>query len=608
MDQLTPQEKRWVERCPRLKRTRDKYGDDDGKTFDMYARLADQAIRRRKKKLIPQEDMNKTSSKNVRQQMSELGAKYLGKGIGTPAQQYAHSRDAARGAGFLGSPEVGQEYRQKSRSLLAGIGKTAMDKELASAVIDRWESGQPVSEMNLYKAAQALDIDPMAALIEARYYTYLDKCLLEKRAMSKGERIVFSAAAGLNDQTMTKTASSFGLSPDELILEALRERGFVPDIEKIANIGDTIHEAVNAYGNSPGAQKAVHYGAKGIRAAGYAGGAMYAGKTLFGGKDKQALAMPPMDPSQGQGGGKQPPPGQGGQDPMAAMQAMQQGGAMPQDPAAQGAGPEQAAGDIMMAPPDPNAMLQQQQSARVKPSPTGPEQVAASPMGNLDELVGQGQQTFGDQAMDNGGVAPQGMPEPAPPPPSPEERVKQVGPNLDDETVARYAEQLQRFEEGFQMQIADPKQMVKFVKELQKVDGKRIDQGIKAMSEQLEQEQAAELGVDSNPTIDGAGGAAMGGGPGTKMAPKPGGPAGTSPQNPQEMGGDPQMSGSQPSAGDTQSENGGQQTLPNGQPQQSSRPPRPQPKAVPQQQQAAEAAVEKVAHAARALARAYFRY
>src|SRR6185295_9650643 len=94
---------------------------------------------------------------------------------------------------------------------------------------------------------------------------------------------------------------------------------------------------------------------------------------------------------------------------------------------------------------------------------------------------------------------------------------------LDDETIARYAEQLTRFEEGFQMQIADPKMMVKFVKELQKLDGKRIDQGIKAMSQQLEQEQAQELGVDAAPTIDGPGGGGMANGaPGTKMAPKPG--------------------------------------------------------------------------------------
>lgn len=416
-----------------------------------------------------------------------------------------------------------------------------MDRELAGVIIEKWEMGKPVSEMQLYKAAQALDIDPMAALVEARFYTYFDKCLMEKRAMSRGERIVFSAAAGLSDGPMVKSAAVYGFSPEELIFEALRGRDFVPDLEKIANVG--IQQDMDGGKRPPGGVP----GPQGPQ--GPVGPSM----------------GPPMNPAMGPGDFS----------------------------------PEQEAGAAMMAPPDPNAMLQQQPAARIKPSPTGPEQAAASPEGNLDELLQEGQQVFGDQATQNGGTAPQGMPEPPPPPPSPEERIKQVGPNLDDETVARYAEQLQRFEEGFQMQIADPKQMVKFVKELQKVDGKKIDQGIKAMSEQLEQEQAQELGVDSTPTIDGPGGGA-GGGPGTKMAPKPG-----------DMSQEAQVGpipGSQPSGDDTQSGDGapGSAPDPQKQQQQPARPPRPQPKAAPQQQAAPEAAVEKVANAARALARASF--
>lgn len=412
-----------------------------------------------------------------------------------------------------------------------------MDRELAGVIIENWELGKPVSEMQLYKAAQALDIDPMAALIEARFYTYLDNCLLEKRAMSRGERIIFSAAAGLSDDSMVKSAAAYGFSPEELIVAALRERDFVPDVVKIANVGVQ--------------------------------------QDMGGGKRPQGGVPGPQGP--------QGPAGPSMGDPM--------------NPAMGAAdfSPEQEAGATMTAPPDPNAMVQQQPGARVKPSPTGPEQTAASPMGNLDELLQEGQQVFGDQATQNGGAAPQGMPEPPPPPPSPEERIKQVGPNLDEETVARYAEQLQRFEEGFQMQIADPKQMVKFVKELQKVDGKKIDQGIKAMGQELEQEQAQELGVDATPTIDGPGGGA-GGGPGMKMAPKPG-----------EMSQDAQVGpipGSQPSGDDTQSGDGGPGSQ-DPQQQQAPRPPRPQPKAAPQQQAAPEAAVEKVANAARALARAH---
>lgn len=396
-----------------------------------------------------------------------------------------------------------------------------MDRELAGVVIEKWENGEAVSEKHLYKAASVFGIDPMAALVEARFFTYLDNYLLEKRAMSLAERAVFSAAAGIPAGVMVKTASAHGFSPDELIVEALRERNFVPALEKIADLAPMMQQGQPPQGMPPGMQ-------------------------------------PPME-----------------------------------DPAAMG-------GQAMMAPPQEEAMLQQQPAARFKPSPTAPDQLAASPMGNMDELIQQGQQVYGDQAAQNGGTAPQGMPEPAPPPPSPEERIQQVGPNLDPETVARYAEQLVRFEEGFQMQISDPKQMVKFVKELQKVDGKKVDQGIKAMGQQLEQEQAQELGVDSVPTIDGPGGGATGG-PGMQMAPKGGPPQ----QGEAGPGGPPQEGPPQGGPAEAQSGAGGEGPPPSGGPPQGG-PPNQSPKKPPPQQ-AAQAAVEKVAHAARALARASVR-
>lgn len=404
-----------------------------------------------------------------------------------------------------------------------------MDKELAHKVLERWENGNPISETSLYKAAQAIGINPMAALVEARFFTYLDNYFLEKRAMSRAERAVFSAAASMPLGVMVKTASVYGFSPDELIVEALRERNFVPDLSKIAN-----------------------------------------------------LAMMQAQPS---GPGQGPPPGMPGQSQPGAQPP-----GMMQQP-----GPEQQAGDVMTGPPQEGAMLQQQPQARFKPSPTGPEQTPPSPMGNLEDLVQQGQSMFGEQATENGGTAPQGMPEPAPAPPSPEERIQQVGPNLDPETVARYAEQLARFEEGFQMQVSDPKQMVKFVKELQKVDGKKVDQGIKAMGQQLEQEQAQELGVDSTPTIDGPGGmgAPGGGGPGQGMAPKS-----ESPDSPQQAGSPPEAQQAAQLGGmDNEQDQEGMEP-PQQPPSQS-----PFPKKPPQQQQAANAAVEKVANAARIIAR-----
>lgn len=311
-----------------------------------------------------------------------------------------------------------------------------MDRELAGAVFKRWEDGLPVAEVSLYKAASVFGIDPQAALAEARFYTCLDRYLLEKRAMTKNERQLFSLAAGFEPGVMVKSAAAFGLSPDELIVGALRELNWVP---KLANLS--------------------------------AGG----GDTTVAG----------------------PPNAQ------AAMQQSQQ--------------PEQA----MAAPPQPGKMVQQIPQARQKPTPTAPEQIPASPDGNLDMLLQEHQGVFGQQATDNGGMPPAGMPEPPPPPPAPEERIRQVAPDVDEETATRYGQKLQEFEQQIQMPIADPKSMVKFVKELQKVDGKRIDQGIKAFGEQLEQEQAAELGI-GQPTVSGGAGKM----PGTMGAPQaqPGAP------------------------------------------------------------------------------------
>jgi hypothetical protein len=268
------------------------------------------------------------------------------------------------------------------------------------------------------------------------------------------------------------------------------------------------------------------------------------------------------------------------------------------------------AGAAMMAPPQQGAALQQQPGARMRPTPTAPEQIAPSDMGNIEELLAQTQQMYGGQATENGGVPPTGQPQPAPPPPSPLERIMQVGPSLTPEVAQRYAETLERFEQGNpDMQITDPKQMVNFVKELQKVDGKRIDQGIKAMAKQLEQEQAQEMGIDGGvPTIDGGGGPqGLAPKPGAEQSPEgqpPGGPpgggegaaaGGGGPGGPpqaseQEAGPEAQQVAEAMAAG------GGGGGKPPGK---SSPPPQKAQQAAPSQ-----AAVEKVAHVARLLARA----
>jgi hypothetical protein len=182
-----------------------------------------------------------------------------------------------------------------------------------------------------------------------------------------------------------------------------------------------------------------------------------------------------------------------------------------------GGGGQQQPGqeEAMAAGPQQGAVVQQQPQARVRPSPTAPEQIPASQGGNMQALLEELQGVHGDQAAENGGLPPANMPEPPPAPPSPEERIQQVAPGMDPETTGRYAQKLQEFEQQMQMPITDPKQMVKFVQALQKVDSKYIDQGIKEMAQQAEQEMG--IGTQVQPTVpgfgqQGAGGAVAGGG------------------------------------------------------------------------------------------------
>lgn len=293
-----------------------------------------------------------------------------------------------------------------------------MDHDLAGAVFRRWDDGYPVSEVTFCKAASVLGIDPALALTEARYITALSKYAASSRSMSASERAYFSLAAGEDPRVMEKVAYSHGLNSDELILRKLSDRGFKPDLEKIA------------------------------------------------------LMVPPQEPAAG--GQEQAGQEQGGQPP-------------PQ------AGPEQGA-QLQQAP------------TLFKPAPTAPEQTPPGPMGNMESLVQGQQQVFGQQAQDNGGLPPAGAEQPPPPPPEPGERIQQVAPGMDPETTQRYGQKLTEFEQEIGMQISDPKQMVKFVTEMQKVDKKYIDEGIKQMGQRLE----GEMGIGSQvkgpqPTVPGFG-------------------------------------------------------------------------------------------------------
>ena len=116
-----------------------------------------------------------------------------------------------------------------------------MDRELAQAVFQRWNDGLPVAETSLVKAASVLGVDPDDALLEARFFTMLDRDLTTGDPLSKVAMEVYSAAAGLDGSQLTKVASAYHLDARELVFQKLAERNWVPDLSslrtKLAQLG-----------------------------------------------------------------------------------------------------------------------------------------------------------------------------------------------------------------------------------------------------------------------------------------------------------------------------------------------------------------------------------
>jgi hypothetical protein len=108
-----------------------------------------------------------------------------------------------------------------------------MDQELATAVLARWNNGQPVTETVFHKAASVLGLNPDDALLEARYYTMLDHDLAKVASggvLTDDDLIFYAFAAGDDPRVFAKTASAYHLDPQELILEKLAQCSWVPDL------------------------------------------------------------------------------------------------------------------------------------------------------------------------------------------------------------------------------------------------------------------------------------------------------------------------------------------------------------------------------------------
>lgn len=215
-------------------------------------------------------NIKQARSKNVVNQLTKL----YNKPGASKAQQYARSTLSARvGGQHAATQAAGSRARQiaplkgaydkgVAKDVLKGIGKTAMDTQLATAVFDRWNQGLPVAETTLYKAASALGVNADDALLEARFYTMLDHDLAKLASgypLSPAEIRFYSAAAGQNPDGLAKTASAYHIDPQELVLEKLASQGWVPNLAgiKLAMMGAPAEDPSQAGGQGmmpPGAE------------------------------------------------------------------------------------------------------------------------------------------------------------------------------------------------------------------------------------------------------------------------------------------------------------------------------------------------------------------
>lgn len=151
---------------------------------------------------------------------------------------------------------------------------------------------------------------------------------------------------------------------------------------------------------------------------------------------------------------------------------------------------------LASAGPQPGAALQQ--NPMVRPSPTAPGQVPASEGGNLQELLGAAGETPG--AEENGGLPPAGAGAGGAPQemPSASERIQQAVQGIPPDAAERYGKDLEEFEQAIGQSVPDPKQLEKFVKEMQKTEKKQVDEAMKQFAEQ----KAQAMGMGSSPAWD----------------------------------------------------------------------------------------------------------
>ena len=265
------------------------------------------------------------------------------------------------------------------------------------------------------------------------------------------------------ETTFHKAASALGINPDDALLEARFYTMLDHDLAKVASGHSLTEQDLNFYASAVGERGSslvktaqIHHLSPQELVL-----EKLAAQNWVPYLDGIKLAMGGMDPA-----------GQGG---------------MPTDGA--GAAPGAEGGDAAQPGPMADQAVQQAPQQRFKPSPMAPAQVPPSAGGNLQELARDAMSPSPpaqdmQEGMGMGGQGTDMAPSTeAPPPPTPEEKLQQVVPDLPPDTMARYSEKMQEVEQQAGMPMEDPNQIQKFVAEMKKQDTKKLDEAIKGMAE-----------------------------------------------------------------------------------------------------------------------------
>lgn len=109
--------------------------------------------------------------------------------------------------------------------------------EFAHTLLTKFASGKPVSENLLVKVANEAGLNGNDILLEGRFRTKLSHYIKTGGRMTSGQRNYYAASAGFSRNEIEKIAELNKESFETTVMLALYQNDFIPDVEKIAELG-----------------------------------------------------------------------------------------------------------------------------------------------------------------------------------------------------------------------------------------------------------------------------------------------------------------------------------------------------------------------------------